>query len=603
MSPCASFTEHCLWGPGDLSVCCSHSSYDYPELYNFNAVDTEDRQCCFVGIPNEPGSCDAEAGEGRSCGYGCENCDDERGAGALSQYEIVDGQRWLMPSQVPGQRSWDARGRIHDLRSNEYHPIPGRIIYERGTCWSNDGVECFGADACACFGANTFPLILDQSTGLCGGSVPAGEEVPGLLPDEFFRTGHRWPPRSDGGHTQFDEQWYCRQFGETRLPGVEGGNTRSTIVVDPASTGGLVGVTEGLMEPELLSSNVCQSDRMAHCSATLAKTVDSPCYFHSAHGVCTGACIVPDSPECIDACDHTFYSDAHRSFDYLKIDRRYGPDFPPPHIIGGGDDHSQLGGDTAAWKNEILEMVRTHAFPLPPEEGGAERTISFDRLDHRAVTEGNSLIGLFQREWIGTPDTLVKVPGGSGTGRLLQAGCTFDYSTWITRVRIVCRLILHQHRNINPALAWPKRVVPLVRLHIIATTTMTVDNLVPCDFVSARNEQPVGVEVRNEWTGNEYVQVLSPSYGESLMFFNADGRQFIPSPLVEWRGFLGGHSKPTSDEQAMGLSLISGSSCETIAQFAAIVPGWPTNVDTPGGPDGDDPAGTYGGHVVVEFLR
>lgn len=616
---CEFDTDHCLWGLGanPPSVCCDRGS-DYPELYNFNRADTGNRQCCYVGIWNQSGrTCTGtdrfnEQSDGRYCGFGCERCSD-RDEG-LDQYEFLDGARWLMPSQVSGQRPWDARGMIHDLRSNQYHPIPGRIVYERGTCWQNDGLECFGADACACFGANTIDPIVEN-----GECSPVGSPLPGLLPDEFFRTGYHWPPNSVEGSGQGNEIWHCRKFGETRLPAAAGGgHVRSTVIVDPTHSGGMDGVTERLMDPALLSSNVCQSDRLAHCTGRFAP--GSPCYLNSAHGVCTEH----NTPE---HCGDQYHDSAGRNglFDHLKIDRDN-----TAHIVGSDDGYSQLAGPTAAWKNAILDIVKTVEFPLEPEEGGAERTISFGALDHQEglrIYPSNSAIGWFQREWFGTAVTAVKVPNGSGTGRLRQAGCLFDYSTFITRVKIVCRLILQQHRHVNPD-DTRKYIYPLARLHIIALTSIRIGNLhrptergvdVGCGFVSSRDGEPVDLDVRNEWMGEGFSNVLYglarqqppvdpglfepeigvADYGESFMFFNSDGQQFIPSPFVEWRGFLGGHSKPTSEDQREGIG--TGLSCTRIAELRLAVPGWPTHVDTPGGADGDDPAGVYGGHVVVEF--
>lgn len=615
---CGFTTDHCL-GVSDSSVCCDRG-FNYPELYNFNEVDTGLHQCCYAGIGNTVGhSCTggdlrSEKALGNWCGFGCGECDDGGVDGfGLDQYEFIDGKRWLMPVDRTGYRPWDARGLIHDLRSNEYHPIPGRITYERGTCWKNDGTECFGADICACFGANTISPWFDHDDH-CGG-VQAGQPLTALLPDEFFRTGYRWPPTSFVGRQQANEQWHCRKFGETRRPVEEGGNYRSTVIVVPTGSDGLEGVTEGLLDPVLLSSNACQSDKMADCTGTLA--VGSECYIHSAYGICVGACLEP-TPTCEDQCAHTFYAGQHVAgqFNYLDINVDTSD---PPHIVSSGDDESIFGRNSAAWKNTILQAVRTQEFPESLEEGGAQRMTRFDRLDHQAhILHPNTDVGLYRREWVGTRNTAVQVPGGSGVGRLRQAGCAFAYTTYITRVKIVCRLILQQHRPRSREGGW---LNPLVRLHIIATTTITVSapvddqvagtagsvpGLFPlCDFVSSKDGSSVNLAVANEWdssTGeNTYVlygRGQPINYDESFMFFDADGRQFIPSQFVDWRGFLGGHSKPTSEEQLPYWS----SDCAEIAQgFRAIVPGWPTHVDTPGGPDGDDPAGMYGGHVRVEF--
>ena len=640
----AGTSGHCLWGLPEQSVCCDDPvMFSDPDLYNFNAVDTIDRKCCHVGIETDntrecgPGvDWMTHAAWGRACGFGCKDCDDGAAGGdsgsskLANHYESLDGQRWLMPTVGFGRRPWDARGQIHDLLSNEFHPIPGRIVYERGTCWANDGEECFGADACACFGANTIhPWILHNDT--CG-RVGVGNPLEGLLPDEFVRTGYRWPPDSFEGHTQDKEQWHCRKFGETRISVTAGGgHNRSMVVFDPSTTPGMDRVTEGMMDPALVSSNVCQSDRMADCTGVFAR--GSPCDHFSAYGICV------DHPQAGVDCDTARYAGNANMlglFDYLGIDRDPGTPPGPPHIVA--NDSDGLGQATAEWKNKILAAIRTEAFPLPREEGGAERTTRFDRLDSLVGAPGwptNSGVGLFQREWTATPDTLFVVPDGSGHGRLRQAGCQFEYTTYITRVRIVCRLILQQRVKLALNEEWIKSIMPLVRFHIIATTTIKVSNLHkpgdrgfdgPCDFTEAIDGQLVSLTVHNEWNDNGYSQVLYGTrgggdrhkprpglpralrggtaiaeYGESFMFFDANGRQFIPEPLVEWRGFLGGHSKPTADDRADTMSLTG--TCETIAdQFSTPVPGWPTNVDTPGGPEGDDPAGIYGGQVRIDFV-
>lgn len=660
MTECESYGRHCLWGPGGgRSVCCGHGGeYEFPDLFEFLPTDTIAHECCFLAIENQPNrpctglDVNTEAADGRVCGWGCTNCDDiafgALGSSNLARYgEVIGGGRWLAPVRGSGRRPWDARGLIHDLRSDEYHPIPGRIVYRRGTCWQNDGLECFGADACACFGANTISPAIDLDS-RCDG-IYQGDELTGLLPDLFFRTGYRWPPNVPGAPTQSLEQWYCRKFGDTRsswAPPYEG-NVHSMVVVDPSGSGGLVGVTEPMMDPALLSSNVCQSDRLADCMGMFySPGHESPCYWHSALGACIQALSEP-TPDGIDQCKRTYYAPAaaRRRFAKLNIS---GDN--TAYIKADEGDRSGLQGSTAAWKNEILAAIRTQEFPLPREEGGAETTIRFDRLDHMAeIDQNNSGIGLFEREWLGrwipvsppswpfgyVPEilgTLVEVPGGSGMGRLRQAGCEFQYRTYITQVKITCRLILQQYHRTNA-----KYINPLVRLHIIAITTIYISRLYerrkpgtrigprhnqridfqPCLFTPFSLAQPVHLEQIGRWTAHDgYIPRLSTEeslgdYGESFMFFNADGRQFIPSRVIEWRGFLGGHSKPTSEDQRVALGIHSFGSCEWVADRlnsqtpggrGIIVPGWPTHVDSYAEGRVDDPAGIYGGHVRLEFL-
>lgn len=638
MSECEYWGGSCMVShesgdPGaEQPVCCDAlgSGAHFSDLYRFVPTDTHRHQCCFVAVRNTTGrGCGdlTELNDGLDCGYGCRMCDDLK---LDMMVDYLDGKRWLRAEQRGQQRYWDARGLIHDLRSNEYHPIPGSIMYERGSCWENEGRECFQEDACVCFGANVpeYPGFksaagTDPDDALnCSEAHEAGDPIGGLFPDPVFRTGYRWPPGTMAGmvgsNRQGMEQLYCRKFQDTRFPfDAGGGHDFTRVLVSPTKSGGLSGFTEPMFDPILLSSNACNTDRMVGCTARMA--TQSPCVGHSAWDE-----LLATNPDASPAL--SFYNQDQPSrarFNYLSING------DNTVHIRGAEDTEGLAGPTAKWKNTVLEMIRTGAFQFNDPDFGI-RTLNFDRLDHQHSLQqgGNLFVGVYRREWDAEGVFPVDVPNGSGTGRLRMSGCLFDYKTVLTHVKIECRLILPQVKE------WGDYyyIEPLARIHIIGVVSVLVSNVrsgqiergieVPCGVDSwhtGRDRHHVYLDVHNRmveggsipeiWASERLRQEdgrLDPPKGsrwdqdESLMFFDSDGKQFLPGRFVEWRGMLGGHSNPSAEHQRFRLEYGGGSCGLVVERFnghSITIPGWPTHTES----NPDDPQQVYGGHIKLEF--
>lgn len=639
MSQCISgWSDHCLVSHesvpgGEQSVCCNADGPGphFSDLYEFVPTDTSRHQCCFITVRNTTGrACGGlmELNDGLSCGYGCRMCDDlllDR------MVDYLDGDRWLRAEQRIAQRYWDARGLIHDLRSNEYHPIPGAIVYERGSCWENGGRECFQEDACTCFGANVpeYPGFAssagtdpDDDLNCAFAHVP-GDPIDGrLFPDPFFRTGYRWPPGTMAGalgsNYQGMERLYCRKFQDTRLPFETGGGHGFTrVLISPTKSGGLSGVTEPMLDPVLMSSNVCNSDRMVACTARMG--TNSPCVGHSAWDELLAT--NPDADPRLSFYNHD--EPSRNRFNYLSINA------DNTAHIRGPEDREGLGGPTVKWKNTVLDAIKTGSFEFRESE---DRLVSlaFDRLDymHPLQKGGNALVGIYRREWDAMGEFAVEVPGGSGTGQLRMRGCVFDYKTVLTHVKIECRLILPQVKE------WFEtyRIEPISRFHIIGLVMMQAFNLrhegidgepsEACQFTPYDGDQKFLLEFceiteLEQWPHVCSVEIpteepplpLPPPVPleepESLMFFDSEGKQFIPDRVVEWRGMLGGHSRPSAEDQRITL-MPGGASCGLVVDRfnyhpdhgeGIVVPGWPTHADSLP----DDPQQVYGGHVRLEF--
>lgn len=652
MTQCISgVVDHCMVQigptPDDVqSVCCNHT-YDFSTLYEFIPTDTANHQCCFIAVRNTTNrACGGlERADGLYCGYGCRICDDH----LLDQMvDYLDGERWLRAEQRQFQRYWDARGLISDLRSDRpYHPIPGAIVYERGTCWENGGRECFQADACTCFGANTpeYPGQASSTPDLttewnCPGQ-DAGVPVSGLLPDPFFRTGYRWPPDTMagalGGNYQGMERLYCRRFQDARLPfDAGGGHGFTRVLISPTKSGGLSGFAEPVFDPVMMSSNVCNSDRMVACTARMG--TQSPCIGHSAWDEYKAGWQGGGDPDPA----HAFYNSDEPSrnrFNYLLIDG------DNTAHIRGAENSEGLSGRTAAWKTGVLDTIKTGTFQYRKPDGTAG-LLTFDRLDYmHPLGETNAMLGVYRREWDASQRGPIErdvgevagiaVPGSTGTGRLRMSGCVFDYRTFLTHVKIECRLILPQVKE----WAGDYYIEPLVRFHIVAVVGMAVFNLRrsqgsdepagPCqirtyadrhllNLVFCRRPEPEWPQVCfTEAIGErgpfdeppEPPEPPTPpaplEWPESLMFFDAENKQFLPDRLIEWRGMLGGHSNPSSEDQRIILPRLLRDSCDWVANRVndhptgngIIVPGWPTHTDSRPG----DPQQVYGGHVQLMF--
>lgn len=553
--PCGPVTGQCLEPhptiPGeDVPVCCD----PFAELFGFSEVSTAGRHNgCFVGIRNQGEAIDGEVRDGRWCGWGCAGsegdrfpCDDHH---MLKMADPRDGKRWLRPH--PNRPSVDARGVLHDLRSNQPHLVSRETHFQRGACWYNDGRECFGPDVCSCF-RKTIRVPPDEHEPCPGGEMP-GEPLTGILEDEVYRGGFGWPPdpvRQGSASNSQGDGWYCRRFNDTR----RGSDRVTSVVLAAESFGGIPNVIEPMLAPIFASTTTCNGNALNHCFGQIEQPAD---------------------PQCGTALWETrrgFYSEsvARDRFDALVVRLN-------DTSIGTCDAVDEVVEASASFKSRVLRFVREHDFPDDP----------FARLDHLAVQHGNSGLGRFRKRWDGN----VEVPGVFGRCRLHQTGCQVDVVCRLQRVEMTCILVLPPSRStILTRDIFRIATEPHVRFQIVAVCAFEASLPEPCFLLNTW--RPLNDPLRIRPLVLDGLRVRDDL--DSIEFVDGSDRPFVPTEVTEWRGFLGDHSDPPAYQLRTNFA-----SCEELADaFRAFdVHGWPVALDS----RPDDPVHSYAGKVTLGF--
>jgi hypothetical protein len=557
---CGPVTGQCLEplpdGTDEAPVCCD----PFALLFDFAEVSTAQRHLgCFVGIRNQGEAAPGEIRDGRWCGWGCagsENdtatCDD---GALLSMADPRDGLRWLRPH--PTRPAQDAHGVLHDLPSNRHHLVSRETHYQRGSCWQNDGLECFGTDVCACYNkTREFEVNPGEGCGPNQQTGPfAGEPLEGILPDASYRGGWRWPPVNRQGSATNSQAkgWYCRRFNDTR----RGADPITAVSLTAAGVGGVPGAMDPVLEPILAGTSNCLGTALVPCFGQIER---------------------PANPDCETAVWYDrqgFYNSgtSRDRFDSLVVRNNDAG-------IGVCDSGTEGAEAQAKFKDRVLRFVGTDPFP--------DRR--FGRLEHLAAgAAGNSGLGHFRTSWSGVEG--IEVPGVFGQGRLHQTGCPVDLECRITAVDMFALLVLAPTRQtimerdrLNIAADPYCRVQIVVQLRIRASLrgacTLTESWRPEGD---PRRERPISLD------GLDVADGL-----DSIEFVDPEGRSFVPVQNVEWRGFLGGHSTPSTPDLRRNYA-----NCTELADaFASFqVSGWPVLLDT----RPENPLHWYSGSMTLGF--
>lgn len=548
-------------------VCCPPFTNLWPGR-EFAATDTPHRRTCFVGI-EEHGEADAgERWEGWWCGFGCNHCDDTQ---LNQQFDQMDGGRWLAPVEAPQGR--DAHGLYHDLRSHEGAPVRPYMEYHRGTCWKNargfaSGIECFGGDVCSCvFDNSTTRKVVGTET-RCSDGTPIGEPLQAFLPDEFFYTGYRFPPTTAPPNWIDANGLVCRRFQDARLP--SGWNSVVSLGAERINSG--MGDTEAMLMPVFASDAACVRDWLVECTQKVVRSPASVCHTSAGH---QWGPLQQDYYEASQS--------VRTRFSHLILWANTA------HIRNSTDAMGDRDDATIDFKNKVLEFVKTNEFRTP--------NIRFDRLSYA----WEQMIGLYSRDWFRiTPEPVEEVPNVFGACHLAKSGCPVEVRVYVDAVNMRTRLMLHklmQHNLDDTSTPW---AVPYAVFYIGAEMLYVATLPEPCIMHQSwrpeddpLREQPItiGRDARFNTIAPE------PEGIDWIVFKDPEGRTFHPTPFVEWRGRLGGWTRPTAFGQRERIPSNEGCTGVSARVDGVRIPGIPDAAES----HPDDRAQIYGGEVTVGF--
>ncbi len=581
--PCQTVTGQCLEPPfpepDGSPVCCP----PFSDRYAFRAIDANEPgfrgyRTCYVGIPDATTGFQPpdELFWGLDCGVGCIHCSD---VGLVNQIDWLDGRRWLaIIEETLPIRNRDARGILHDLRSNEYHPIVESMFYTRGTCWKNptvdegvirdNGIECFGTDVCSCWGENIFSSSSDG--GQCRGNTFAGNPMNGFRTDDFFYMGHRWPIVVSAQVTaQFMNSMYCRKFQDGRFIGPPTENRSRGVQIVVQRLGGIPGKSEHMLVPVFLSTSACNRNLLQHCAGPIATGTD-----------------------CLTSAEHSFqrfwYAEGpegdvtrHR-FDKLRII------FNTAQLTETGEP---VHDSSIAFKNAVLQFVANHNF-----DG-----IRFNELDSTSIDPPGANVGEYVKEYDAGESDGPIIEGLLPNSRFMRSKCPIAVTVRVQQVFMRCDLIINRvgQREFPIPFTWGEahaRFQVMIWLSIKATGDSVLRQSWRAEEDPLR-EQSITIDNN----------VVVPDI-DTISYRNAEDRVVRPGPLVEWRGMLGGNSRPSSVAQRFNFRRedLGGSICNQIANQGYItgtefleVPGWPALVDT----NPAEPNRLYSGSMLIGALQ
>lgn len=478
---------------------CEFPNYPGPGPYEIPGHFPE----CFVGMP---GTTDAGISIALrdliGCDSGCMSCDDRPENMAMAGDGIL-GTRWLRPDEANlGHR--DAFGMVHDLKSNEPHLVPKSIRYIRGTCWSNDGLECFGTMVCRCGDA--------KDGDSCEG-VPRGTPQPGLFSDKYLYLGNRWPLRSSGLGTTAEGQQYCRQYRDTL-------NRNDHQILASA------GVIEGLMEPVFIRSLAPAWDPDGPFGeGSCADNMLIACTGFVSGSDCPGSFInpPPDAPFGWQPPLHWNSDESRARFDEIRIRSFSGslrlPDTPT---------------HTAVALIEARNAILAHTAGIRVWD------VRFDRLDHQANVFGsNGTLGQFWR--FAAPDntdptTWPVIPGIFGPCKLRRSRLPVACELRLKTIRMTLSLVAYRYGDAD-GFPWCEPHAR-VKIKIECAVTAQIEGFP----VVVRDWYPEGdarreTEVELQNVGD--LPRISPAGFDTIVFADSSGRPMPPPILTEWFGHLG----------------------------------------------------------------
>lgn len=544
-------------------VCCP----PFDEMYGFRAIDasippSRHYRTCWVGFRDATNiSGGDEAFWGLLCGWGCNaHCSD---TALTSMIDWDDGRRWIQPIPSQGVHARDGHGMRHDLRSSEHHIVPDRMQYIRGTCFKNDGEECFGTDVCGCWGENKAVNRAPRIGGVCEDGTPIYGEMSDHRTDEFFYSGYGWPPTTtEGRHiVQGDQSAYCRKFQDGRDEGPPSVNKPNRIRVNAPKLGGLVNKAEYLLGPICLSSSTCNQNLLLHCVGPV-----------SSGSRCQTSAEIEWTRYWYNEDD-----DSRHRFDALQVVSNTARIESAPELLGDVDTGS------IAFKNVILDFLRA--------------SLPFNRLISTSIEPNpNTSVGQFVKVFDGG-ETGIEIPGLLSNSHLMKSRCPVTVNVRLREAVMRCDLVFTRVANRTfPDIT--SFVEIQARLHIAAWITITA-SISDCVMSQSwrLDDDPLREQVL---TIDEDGHSVVPDI-DTIVYRDSQSRVVRPGPLIEWRGFLGGHSNPTARDQRWTVQALSPIPicAQMAANLSALrIPGWPVVVDS----SPENPNQLYAGSVVVGAL-
>lgn len=485
------------------------------------------------------------------CDTGCGPCWDPNVIGALEQmgastWGHEDSKRWLRPS--PTYEARDAWGRVAPLRVGSVTLVPfAGSTYEMGTCWYNDGRECFTGTHCSCQPAPTVdPLDASspcyqptdvqstQAPGL-GGGLPTGAKTPELLPSCNVFLGHAWG-------RSFPGRFHCR----TAYP-FEDGPMQIHLR------------TEAMQLPAFVRSHVPRLSRA-----------------FVPHRACSDNLLVGalGSPGQDNTCPHVqdygWYDKTPWARSMYEI--AYIDSIACRKKIAQSMMSFALDADIAhvAAQNAALAYLDEVRMAAP-----GETARPFDQLDHvnrEHATSGNygaynSEIGHYRRTWNEFDD----VPPGSlptyqtlENCRLERCGAHVVCKLKINKVSVELGVVAQGVGEYGNGVRYRAHVRVFVRMELGVTAYL-----------------PDGGPVSN-YPGT--VRRPSVPGGDRIVYVDADGREFTPPDMVSWSGYVG---RATSPRVNFLRTYGHGATTECrnvycdVARALSRIPvtGWPTGIE------------------------
>ena len=546
-------------------------------------TNTYGHEDCYVAWDNDVDEGQLDMG---NCDIGCWPCDDM--PDTLTQHAAhFDGNRWLRGGKLPPNR--DARGNLHDLRSNEYRRVPMSVNYERAASWRNDGVECWGnayrtCETFAIYGPNCagedpngdceHPNIYsrDEHPPLCrnfGETTPVGDVLPNSLtiPDHGGFIGQGFP--APNGLTM-----QCRQFQSPQAMGMAAGAWQYGI--------------DGFLMPILFrtgaQSDDCPNRRAQNCIAEYftrctgkVQSDGSPCL--SSYGN-------SELPGEIEITGEDYYNrewDCRNNFAYLYIrvnNARFArtlTELPQPELD---------------LKNIALVAIRERTFGNPAAPPG----IRFDRLDYKGGL-GKTFLGLYAREysdptlWQGYNGQIAIWPNC----RFRRNGSPIRVTVHIARIRFVIGMAIEAlGRHRTPI---GQGVEHLGMPHARARIEADLYYHATCEG---------GPTIGNPNILHRLPEVLD----DDILYQDELGRQVNPPLDMRWEGFLGHCGNVPSAMVVNTIETVGlGRGCTRMLHELGFldqspmgarglyIGGWPYRIDSRRG----SPASIYQGGLTVAW--
>jgi hypothetical protein len=310
-----------------------------------------------------------------------------------------------------------------------------------------------------------------------------------------------------------------------------------------------------MLQPILMSASSCNQDALVYCLGEIE-------YPPSQCG--TAAWWDVPEGETPTAGRHYDPDDARRQrFNYLRVDMG-----TVPPTLADNTDAMPIMRATRRLENRVLAFVRGHMFP-----GG----VHFDRLDNLMATfpigSRNNGIGRWRRDWEGMGES---VPGT--VTRIRLPGSTQEAPAWLavtgvfTSAYVIMQYLRPTMMGDTPEEQFTRYVEPLIGY-----------------LMAVRLDVQVSAP---GFPAHPYADTRAWEY------LDDEGHPVLPIPSVEWRGSLGGHTKPRSETYRT--EFLSGSGIPLSTRVADAL----QNIELGGlpdrsGSDPDNPAHLYLGTIRV----